>query len=254
MHTRHTRARAQTHPHTRVRTPSQERTNGHTLTHTYARVRAHMHVSFTNRGFELGKVSCPRFAEGKPKNDLDWILKRASEMPGPGDPVRLPGPSGGVISTANPKSELDWILLESESRPGPGSYGALTPPGPSGGQFSNAFPRNALDQLIFDKKDQPGPCTYTLKDNISQMSTGRFNLSNPKNDLEWKVRVCPMSVCTFHAHTQSCLPVRTHACAHTRAHTHTHSHALTHAYTHTASSNQGSAWTRAVYQHPVIVE
>ena len=58
---------------------------------------------------------------------------------------------------------------------------------------------------------------------IAQMSTGRFNLSNPKNDLEWKVLVCPMSVCTFHAHTQSSLPARTHACTHTRAHTHTHS-------------------------------
>ena len=87
-----------------------------------------------------------RFAQGKPKSDVEWKILRASQVPGPGqytmdDSKRL---GGGRFSTANPKSDVDWEILRASKLPAPGQYqikGSM----PSGGKFSNAAPKSDLD-------------------------------------------------------------------------------------------------------------
>ena len=86
----------------------------------------------------------PTPADGKPLSDMDWIIKRAQDSPGPSNPIIMPPPGGGKMSNAKvvakplasiprpvetwrdyptltpspppplsaprqPKSELDWV-------------------------------------------------------------------------------------------------------------------------------------------------
>ena len=109
-------------------------------------------------GLELGKAKCPRFADGKPLSDLDWIIKRAKEQPGPGNPVTLPPVGGGVISTARPLSELDLIALHQPHLPGPGTYDTrVDASSVGGGRFSEARPKSELDWKLLHSSEGPGP-------------------------------------------------------------------------------------------------
>jgi hypothetical protein len=43
------------------------------------------------------KPSGGKFNMSKPKSDIDWIITRASQMPGPGDTDPGPSPKGACV-------------------------------------------------------------------------------------------------------------------------------------------------------------
>ena len=58
---------------------------------------------------------------GKPKSDVEWMIYRASQTPGPGqyDPVEKKNATG-KFSTSKPKSDVEWKIYNASKIPGPG--------------------------------------------------------------------------------------------------------------------------------------
>jgi hypothetical protein len=72
---------------------------------------------FVGRGGKLSLSST--------KSDLETIILRATEIPGPGSydliSATASPPKGGRISTGSQKSDLDFKLLRAAKTPGPGT-------------------------------------------------------------------------------------------------------------------------------------
>lgn len=63
-------------------------------------------------------------SKAKVKTDTDWLIYRASSIPGPKydlPPMRVNG-LFGKIGDGNPKSNLEWIIYQSSQLPGPFEY------------------------------------------------------------------------------------------------------------------------------------
>ena len=108
-----------------------------------------------------------RFSTAKPKSEIDWIVLRAKQTPGPNQyaGVQYKWGTGGIkISDANPKSEVEWVIYRSKQTPGPSEYNQDLPPstGMSGGRFSTAWPKSYLDWTEYRAKQIPGPSDYKI--------------------------------------------------------------------------------------------
>ena len=64
-----------------------------------------------------------RCSSAKPKSDVEWMIYRASQTPGPGqyDPVDKKNATG-KFSTSKPKSDVEWKIYNASKIPGPGQY------------------------------------------------------------------------------------------------------------------------------------
>ena len=62
-------------------------------------------------------------SSAKPKSDVEWMIYRASQTPGPGqyDPVEKKNATG-KFSTSKPKSDVEWKIYNASKIPGPGQY------------------------------------------------------------------------------------------------------------------------------------
>ena len=97
------------------------------------------------------------------------------------------GHRGCKLDVGNSKSEIEWIIYSKKSIPGPGEYGAPTLPGIKGGVISQARVPSELEWITMRAKRCPGPADYSPRVQDSSLNRGRFNLANPKSDLEWTI-------------------------------------------------------------------
>ena len=107
-----------------------------------------------------------RFSNAKPKSEIDWVILRSKDTPGPSayrPVVKAKGGSGTTkISDANPKSDVDWVIYRSKQTPGPNEYkvGGIGKTG--GGRFSTAYPMSDLERTIFRARLTPAPDEYLI--------------------------------------------------------------------------------------------
>jgi hypothetical protein len=107
-----------------------------------------------------------RFSNAKPKSEIDWVILKSKDTPGPSaycPKVPSKGGSGTTkISDANPKSDVEWVIYRSKQKPGPNEYkvGGIQKIG--GGRFSTAFPMSDLERTIFRAKLTPAPDEYLI--------------------------------------------------------------------------------------------
>jgi hypothetical protein len=107
-----------------------------------------------------------RFSNAKPKSEIDWVILRSKDSPGPSayrPVVPAKGGSGATkISDANPKSDVDWVIYRSKQTPGPNEYkvGGIQKTG--GGRFSTAYPMSDLEWTIYRAKQTPAPDEYLI--------------------------------------------------------------------------------------------
>lgn len=109
---------------------------------------------------------CVRFPDFVGKTELEKIIFEAKLLPGPGqyevvDPIR----KGGIISTAKSKSDVDWMVYRASSIPGPADYPAPPLPKQGGGRFSNAVVPSETEVLMRRAEQIPGPSEYDVPQN-----------------------------------------------------------------------------------------
>jgi len=100
----------------------------------------------------------------KPKNDVDWLIYRASFIPSAQDYIlkdEWKKKNGGGFSTAKPKEYLDWIKYYAEQLPAPGDY-ILPEKKIRGGRIAEGKPNSDVDWSIYKATYQtpPGPGDY----------------------------------------------------------------------------------------------
>ena len=74
-----------------------------------------------------------KISDADPKSEIDWIIYRAKQTPGPNAylPKMIPGASfTPKMAEGNPKSELDWVIYRSKQTPGPSDYDVSLSPYP----------------------------------------------------------------------------------------------------------------------------
>ena len=106
-----------------------------------------------------------RFSTSKPKSDVEWIIYRSKQVPGPSHyRPKLVEPNKGVrFSDANPKSDVDWIIHRSKKTPGPGQYPLKSTLAGGGVKFSDANPKSDLEWTIYNASQVPGPARYNIE-------------------------------------------------------------------------------------------
>lgn len=82
----------------------------------------------------------------------------------------LPKPAGGRFSTAFPKTELDWIVYRARENPGPAVYGAPKLPTPSGGRFNESNPKGELDWIEYRARQLPAPGDHDVDRGVMLLS------------------------------------------------------------------------------------
>ena len=121
------------------------------------------------------------FSESNIPSELERIISRSKETPGPGAHITalsVKPQQGGKISEARPKSEIDWIELRSSQAPGPGSY---MPKDPSmhhstSGKFSLSKTMSVIERAISRASKTPAPSHYSSAPNAKDF-TMRKSLS-----------------------------------------------------------------------------
>jgi hypothetical protein len=75
-------------------------------------------------------------SSAKPKSDVEWMIYRASQTPGPGqyDPAEKKTVTG-KFSTSKPKSDVEWKIYNASKIPGPGQYDLPDMMAKSGGKI-----------------------------------------------------------------------------------------------------------------------
>merc|ERR1711939_1146112 len=73
----------------------------------------------------LDLITGGAFNKSNPKTDIEWIMHRAKQTPGPGrylNKEQMSGltKSGGAWSKYKPKSHLDFVILHANDSPAPG--------------------------------------------------------------------------------------------------------------------------------------
>lgn len=106
-----------------------------------------------------------RFSTSKPKSDVEWIIYRSKQVPGPSHyRPKLVKPKVGVkFSDANPKGDVDWIIHRSKQTPGPGQYALKSTLASGGVKFSDANPKSDLEWTIYNASQVPGPARYNIE-------------------------------------------------------------------------------------------
>ena len=113
----------------------------------------------------------------KPKNDVDWLIYRASTIPSAQEYMLsdqwVNNESGGRFSTAKPKEYLDWVKYYAEQLPAPGDY-ELPDQQIKGGRMNGSKPKNDVEWSIYRAKSKPGPGAYSM-DRSSMVVQNRVN-------------------------------------------------------------------------------
>jgi len=143
-----------------------------------------------------------KFNEGNAKSSLDWVEYNAKRIPGPGE-YSLPSvgdPRSGVPVPALGKgprgSYVEAMLAQKRQIPGPGSYnvGAAYKAGVEPGSmhrgestFTSDTHEDALKHLLLEAARTPGAGQYYRDRTGEGLKGGKFNNSNAKTDVEWKM-------------------------------------------------------------------
>ena len=157
----------------------------------------------------------------KPLTERDWIEKRARKLPAPGDYIVDAGSlsaAGGRFSESRPKSDLEWKIHHALKHPS--SHIVLPSTLETKGQRFNRSlkPLTELDFLLKRAKELPGPGEYPHhKEHTvahASVSGGKFNLSKPKNDVEWKIVSARCAAwCTRVPRVAACVSSRPGSCS-----------------------------------------
>merc|ERR1719271_115981 len=136
----------------------------------------------------LDLITGGAFNKSNPKTDIEWIMHRAKQTPGPGrylskDQMTSLTNSGGAWSKYKPKSDVEWAMDRASKMPGPGQY-TIKSQGPSfNTTFGNFEPKSDLDFVILHANDSPAPgshqpsMTPSKPRNLKQL-TKSFGISN----------------------------------------------------------------------------
>ena len=110
-----------------------------------------------------------RWGKYKPKSDIDWIMYRSAQIPGPGqytpsDPNHQ-GKSSGSWGKYKPKSDVEWLMYYAEQKPGPGQYSIKHARDKSqkAVKWGDFEPMGEIDQIMSRAKHIPGPDAYAEK-------------------------------------------------------------------------------------------
>ena len=123
----------------------------------------------------LARLSAPR--KKMPPPPPSNILCEASG--------RWKGSQGGRFSNSRPKSDVEWIIYRSKQIPGPSHYRPKLVEPNKGIKFSDANPKSDVDWIIYNSKKTPGPAEYKLKSSLNLDGGVKFSDANPKTELEW---------------------------------------------------------------------
>jgi hypothetical protein len=103
----------------------------------------------------------------------------------------------GRISEANPKSEVDWMIQRAENTPGPSEYDL--PNGMAdkmnkrnNGKMSTAFVPSDLEKTIEVASTRPGPSDYSVKDVQKRVAGIKFSTSIAPREVERLMRDAAM--------------------------------------------------------------
>jgi len=136
----------------------------------------------------LDLITGGAFNKSNPKTDIEWIMHRAKQTPGPGrylskDQMTSLTNSGGAWSKYKPKSDVEWAMDRASKMPGPGQYQPKAQ-GPSfNTTFGNFEPKSHLDFVILHANDSPAPGHHQpamipgKERNLKQLSKS-FGISN----------------------------------------------------------------------------
>jgi len=136
----------------------------------------------------LDLISGGAFNKSKPKSDIEWVMHRAKQTPGPGrylneSQMTSLTNNGGGWSKYKPKSDVEWAMDRASKMPGPGQY-QVKSQGPSfNTTFGNFEPKSELDFVILHANDSPAPgshqpsMTPSKPRNLKQL-TKSFGISN----------------------------------------------------------------------------
>jgi len=108
------------------------------------------------------------------KTELDWVMHRAAQTPGPADyetqvcresPVQHNLNLAGRFSVHDNPSALEWLLRMKKKIPGPQDY-EVPPPRPSTASavFATVPPPHPEDWAMKEAANTPGPGEYKVKD------------------------------------------------------------------------------------------
>jgi hypothetical protein len=110
-----------------------------------------------------------RWGKYKPKNDIEWIMYRAAQIPGPGqytpiDPNQTAS-NGGTWGKYTPKSDVEWLMYYAEQKPGPGQYKPkhASLESKKAVKWGDFEPLGEIDQIMLRAKHIPGPGQYASK-------------------------------------------------------------------------------------------
>lgn len=141
----------------------------------------------------------------KASTDLDMQLMRSKEMPGPADyySVDKTKPRGGWVDKTN-ISHMNALLEQAKQTPGPGHYHTPSVIDKTQKQYSS--PSTTLDDSFrlntpTERIKHKGCCGFDDKDLVAMspirikrsggggLPGGKFNMSNPKSDIDMKISV-----------------------------------------------------------------
>jgi hypothetical protein len=108
-----------------------------------------------------------RWGKYKPKSDIDWIMYRSAQIPGPGqytpvDPNHNAN-NGGTWGKYTPKSDVEWLMYYAEQKPGPGQYQIPKTESKKAVKWGDFEPMGEIDQIMSRAKHIPGPGQYAEK-------------------------------------------------------------------------------------------
>ena len=101
-----------------------------------------------------------------PKNDVEWAIYYAKDLPGPGQ-YTVPSESSAPcarFSQFTPKSDVDWLIYYASQKPGPGEYEPKPVASRAGVTFSKFTPKGEIDKIQERAQELPGPSDYSATD------------------------------------------------------------------------------------------
>lgn len=154
-------------------------------------------VAMSSWNFELPAGG--KFNSGKPMSGLEFDLKQARGMPGPGtyDIAAIDRwhnkIEGGRFNESKAKSFLGEVVHRASLLPGPGQYDIQNykvDGGPSGGRFNMSNPKTEVEWAAYYGVSMPGPGSYdvlAIDRYLNKVTGGRFNESRSKTYVEWQI-------------------------------------------------------------------
>lgn len=136
----------------------------------------------------LDMITGGAFNKSTPKTDIEWVMYRAKQTPGPGrylDESQMSGlnRAGGAWSKYKPKSDVEWAMDRASKMPGPGQYNVKSAAPTFNTTFGNFEPKTQLDFVILHANDVPAPGAHQptatpAKPRSLKQLTKSFGISN----------------------------------------------------------------------------